>query len=146
MERFLYWYIGNPHILTNTYTTALTTKQVARKVLFLPGLIEHVPLSQIKMTYTKKNIRIKQMLKENRYQESIISKIFKRITYNHSFPRSLTQATDIQEEEIRMSINLPHVGQRLALGNQKFPVGVRLLAMCRGELSAVIAHLMSKCL
>ena len=51
------------------------------------------------------------MLKENGYQESIISKIFKRITNNHSVPQSqqLTQATDIQEEEIRMSINLPYV-------------------------------------
>ena len=42
------------HILTNTYTTALTTKQVARKLLSPPCLIEHIPLSQIKMTYTKK--------------------------------------------------------------------------------------------
>ena len=51
------------------------------------------------------------MLKENGYQESIISKIFKRITNNHSLPQSQqqTQATDIQEVEIRMSINLPHV-------------------------------------
>ena len=51
------------------------------------------------------------MLKENRYQESIITKIFKRITNNHNLPQSnqLTQATDIQEEEIRMSINLPYV-------------------------------------
>ena len=51
------------------------------------------------------------MLKENGCQESIISKIFRRITNNHSFPQSqqLTQATDIQEEEIRMSINLPYV-------------------------------------
>ena len=37
-------------------------------------------------------------------------------------------------------------GQRLALGNQRFPVRVRLPAMCRGELSAAIARLMSKCL
>ena len=53
----------------------------------------------------KENARIKQVLKENGYQESIISKIFKRITNNHSLPQSqqLTQATDIQEEEIRMS-------------------------------------------
>ena len=50
----LYWYIESLHILTNTYTTAVTTKQVARKVLFSPCLIEHIPLSQIKMTYTKK--------------------------------------------------------------------------------------------
>ena len=51
------------------------------------------------------------MLKENGYQESIISKIFKRITNNHSLPQSqqLMQATDIQEDEIRISINLRYV-------------------------------------
>ena len=51
------------------------------------------------------------MLKEIGYQESIISKIFRRITNNHSFPQSqqLMQATDIQEEEIKMSINLPYI-------------------------------------
>ena len=51
------------------------------------------------------------MLKENGYRESIINKIFRRITNNHSLPQSqqLTQATDIQEEEIRISINLPYV-------------------------------------
>ena len=51
------------------------------------------------------------MLKENGYQESIISQIFKRIFNNHNFPQSqqLTQATVIQEEEIRMSINLRYV-------------------------------------
>ena len=59
----------------------------------------------------KENVRIKQVLKKNGYQESIINKIFRRITNNHSLPQSqqLTQATDIQEEEIRMSINLPCV-------------------------------------
>ena len=59
----------------------------------------------------KENARIKQVLKENGYRESIINKIFRRITNNHSLPQSqqLTQATDIQEEEIRMSINLPYV-------------------------------------
>ena len=51
------------------------------------------------------------MLKENGHWESIIYKIFTRPTNNHSFPQSqqLTQATDIQEEEIRMSINLRYV-------------------------------------
>ena len=51
------------------------------------------------------------MLKENEYQKSIISKIFKRITDSQSLSQSQrqTQATDIQEEEIRMSINLPYV-------------------------------------
>ena len=60
----------------------------------------------------KENARIKQVLKENGYQESIISKIFKRITNNNhrlSQSQKLTQATDIHEEEIRMSINLPYI-------------------------------------
>ena len=59
----------------------------------------------------KENARIKQVLKENGYQESIINKIFKRITNNHSLRQSqqLTQATVIQEEQITMSIYLPYV-------------------------------------
>ena len=60
---------------------------------------------------TKESARIKQVLKENGYEESIISKIFKRITNNHSLsqPQQQRQDTDIQEEEIRMSTNLPYV-------------------------------------
>ena len=46
----LYLYTGSPAILTNTFTTALTTKQVAQKVLFPSCLLEHIPLSLIKMT------------------------------------------------------------------------------------------------
>ena len=59
----------------------------------------------------KENARIKHVLKKNEYQESIIDKTFRKITNNHSLPQSqqLTQATDIQEEEIRMSIDLPYV-------------------------------------
>ena len=51
------------------------------------------------------------MLKENGYQESIISKIFKRITNSHSLPQlqQQTQAADIQKEELRMSINLLYI-------------------------------------
>ena len=51
------------------------------------------------------------MLKNNGDQESIISKIFKRIANNHSLSQSQqqTQSTDIQKEEIRMSINLMYV-------------------------------------
>ena len=51
------------------------------------------------------------MLKEKGYQEIIISEIFKKITNNDGLPQSQpqTQATDIQKEEIRMSINLPYV-------------------------------------
>ena len=50
---------------------------------------------------------MKQVLKENGYQERIISKMFKRITYNHS--KKKTQAADIREEKIRININVPHV-------------------------------------
>ena len=49
-----------------------------------------------------KNARSKQMLRENGYEESIVSKIFKRITNNKC-------KSDTQEEEIKMSINLPYV-------------------------------------
>ena len=51
------------------------------------------------------------MLKENGYQESIISNVFKSIPYNRRLSQSQQQmqATDIQEEEIRMTINLPYV-------------------------------------
>ena len=58
----------------------------------------------------KENAKIILVLKENGYQESIISKIFKRITNNHSLSQSQqTQATDTQEEEIKMSLNLQYV-------------------------------------
>ena len=59
----------------------------------------------------KENARIKQVLRENGYQEIIISKTFRRITNNHVFPQSQqqTQATYIQQKKIRMGINLPYV-------------------------------------
>ena len=59
----------------------------------------------------KENARIYQVLKENGYQESIINKTFREIYNNHSLSHSqqLMQVTDIQEEEIRMSINLLYV-------------------------------------
>ena len=60
---------------------------------------------------TEGNAAIKQVLKENEYQESIISRLFKRISKKHSLFRSQqqTQAIDIEEEDFRMSVNLPCV-------------------------------------
>ena len=57
---------------------------------------------------TEGNAAIKQVLKENEYQESIISRLFKRIPKKHSLFRSQqqTQAIDIEEEDFRMSVNL----------------------------------------
>ena len=51
------------------------------------------------------------MLNEKGYQESIIRKIFRRITSNYSLPQSkqLMEATNIQDKEIRMSTNLSFV-------------------------------------
>ena len=52
------------------------------------------------------------MLKENEHQEKIISTIFKEITKNRSLcqlQKQTTQVTDIQEEEIIMSRNLPYI-------------------------------------
>ena len=61
----------------------------------------------------KENARIKQVLNENEngYHGSIINKIFRRITNYDNLPQSiqLMQATYIQKEKIRMSINLPCV-------------------------------------
>ena len=57
---------------------------------------------------TKENTRTKQVLKENGYQESIISKVLLTITNNHSLSQlqQQMQATDIQKEDFRLSINL----------------------------------------
>ena len=51
------------------------------------------------------------MSKENGYKQNIISKIFKRITNNHSLPQlqQQTHGKYLQKEEIKMSINLPCV-------------------------------------
>ena len=62
LDTLLKWNNGENSLLiyrkptyTDQYlTTALTAEQVARKVLFPSCLIEHIPLSQIKITYTKK--------------------------------------------------------------------------------------------
>ena len=62
--------------------------------------------------FHKENTRIKEVLQDNGYQESIISKTFKIITNKHNCvpqSRQLTQATDIQDEEMRMSKNLLYV-------------------------------------
>lgn len=47
---------------------------------------------------TQENAKIRLVLKHNMCQESIVSKIFRRITNNHSFSQSQQQAqvTDIQ--------------------------------------------------
>ena len=58
---------------------------------------------------TKETAGTKQVLKENGYQESIISKILKRNTNNPSLCQSQQQTQATYEDEIKMSINLPHV-------------------------------------
>ena len=75
------------------------TKKIVREVLFPPCLIEttYLPPCLIGTGYSintnkddlsKENARMKQVFKKNGCPESIISTIFKRITYNHSLSRS----------------------------------------------------------
>ena len=74
-------------------------------------LIKAYPITTNEDDLTREKARIKEVLKENRYQGRIISKIFKRIPNNHNLSQSQqqTQATDIREEEIKMRINLPYI-------------------------------------
>ena len=57
---------------------------------------------------------------------------------SHMLEKILMSVKDLDDCKMRASV--------LALGNQRFPVRFQLLAMCRGELPAVIALLMSQCL
>ena len=52
-----------------------------------------------------------EWINKNGYRVSIISKIFQQSTNSHNWPHSQhkTQATDIQQDEINMGINLPYV-------------------------------------
>ena len=64
LDTLLKWNKGKISVLVyrkpthteKSQTTALNTKQVVTKVLFPPCLMEHIPLSQIKMTYIKKTL------------------------------------------------------------------------------------------
>ena len=100
MKRSLHWYIKSLRILTNTKSVVASLFIRAHSII----------TSQDNLT--KENAKINQVLKEMGYQEIIISKIFKKIANNHRLSQSQkqTQATDNQEEEeIRISINLPYV-------------------------------------
>ena len=98
-----------PTILTNTYTAAHQTSCKESAVFSLFNRAYSIFTN--KDDLHKENARIKQVLNENGYRESIINKIFRGITNNHSLPQSqqLMRITDIQEEEIRIKINLPYV-------------------------------------
>ena len=52
---------------------------------------------------TKETSRVTEVLKESGYQESIISKILRRIANNHSLSQSQqqTQATNIHKKECK---------------------------------------------
>ena len=111
MKRYLYWYTGSLCILTNTYTTDSSHHQTSCKESVVSSLFNTAySIITYKDVLYKENPRIKQVLKENGYQESIISKIFKRITNNHSLSQShqQTQVTNIQEKEITISTYLPY--------------------------------------
>ena len=78
-------YIGSLSILTNTYTTSLTASCKESVVSPLFNRVNSIITNKDHLY--KENARMKQVLNENGYQERIISKMFKRITYNHSKKR-----------------------------------------------------------
>ena len=96
---------------TDQYLQYSSHHQTSCKESVVSALLRAYSIITNKDELHKENARIKQVLKENGYWGSIINKIFRKITNNHSLPQSqkLTQATDIQDEEIRISINLPYV-------------------------------------
>ena len=111
MERSLYWYKGKL-IHTGQYLHYSSHLQTSCKQSVVSSLFNRAySIITNKDDFLKENTRTKQVLKENGYRESIINKVFRRIANNHSLPQSqqLTQATDIQEEEFRISITLLYV-------------------------------------
>ena len=60
-----------PRTLTNTYTQALTTSQVTRKVFFPPCLILYRIITN-KHDLNKENAEIKHVLKKNGYHRKVL--------------------------------------------------------------------------
>ena len=110
LDTSLKWNNGNISVLVHRNTTHDQYLPYSTHSVVAPLFNRVYSIITNKDDLYKKNARIKQVLKENRYQESI-SKTFKRITNNHSFSQSQQQrqATDIQKEEVRRSINLAYV-------------------------------------
>ena len=83
---------------TDQYLEYSSDQQISCKKTFGSSLFNRkYSIITNKGNLTKENSKIKQDLKDNGYQESIISKILKRIFNNHSMsqPQHQTQATDI---------------------------------------------------
>ena len=80
----------NRHLHYNSHHQRTCTKSVVSSLVN-----KAYSIVTNKNDLTKENTRIKQVLKENGNKQSIISKIFKRITNNHSFfqLKEQTQAT-----------------------------------------------------
>ena len=74
-------YIGSLRIINNIFTSALTTKQVVRKVFFCSLFNGAFSIITIKNNLTKQNAKIKQLLKENDVKKALIAN-------NHSLSHS----------------------------------------------------------
>ena len=77
-------------------------------MMFPPCLIEHNPLSSIKMTSSKKTL---EQIVKGEWISLLVKPLRKLLTItaciSHSYKQ--TQATNIQKGDIRMSISLPYV-------------------------------------
>ena len=98
-ERSLYQHMYKKPKYTDQYLHYSSHQQTSSKESVVSFLFNRAySIITNKDDLNKESARIRKLLKENGYQESIISKIFKRITNNRSLPQSqqLTEATDIQ--------------------------------------------------
>ena len=70
----MYWYIGNLRILTNNSTTPLTHKTSFKESVVFSLFNRTYSIITNKDDLNEDNTRINNVLKENGYEESIISK------------------------------------------------------------------------
>ena len=70
----MYWYIGNLRILTNNSTTPLTHKTSFKESVVFSLFNRTYSIITNKDDLNEDNTRINNVLKENGYKESIISK------------------------------------------------------------------------
>ena len=110
MRLWKYFFIcTNKSTHTDQYLRDSSHHQTCWRECFVSCLLNRVySINANKDDLINENVRTKEVLKENGYQKSIVSKIFKRITNNHSLSQQ-THVTDVQENKIKMTINLPYV-------------------------------------
>ena len=110
MRLWKYFFIcTNKSTHTDQYLRDSSHHQTCWRESFVSSLLNRAySINANKDDLIKENVRTKEVLKENGYPKSIFTKIFKRITNNHSLSQQ-THATYVQGDKIKMTINLTYV-------------------------------------